>query len=141
MTMRTFVYEPDSGIVKIGQTNAGKRLVDAYAEIGERAIICERPPAAHIHEMFVERRRLRARPALHARINKTAIRADGQDYAVIRGVPKGATVTVTNGTETYEHEQEESCGLAHISTTYHGELSILVAAPPHLEQRFTVRGY
>jgi hypothetical protein len=135
--MKLFVYEPETGIIKIGQTSASKKLIDRYAEGGDTAMISPRQISAHIDTVFVNRGKIQARPNLNARLSRSVIEANGRDEAIIRGVPSGAHICVSDGVDTFEHDADG--GPVHIVATYPTIYRVTVEAPPHLTQTFTVK--
>lgn len=75
------------------------------------------------------------RPDGEALLGKRAIQADGVDAAVVRGVPPGATVTISGPAQ---HAQQVHDGTVELTTPLPGAYTLTVKAFPFKAQEFSV---
>lgn len=136
MNFNLFVFEPDTGEIKINQSNGSDRLIDRYGEAGRMARIFASAPHSNVDHLFVRRERLALRPQLNARLSKTVIRADGMDAAKIAGVPKGAVVSVSDGRFEVEHIADGK--VIHIVAGDPARYTVTIEAFPHMPQSFEI---
>lgn len=105
MTRKLLVWDPGTGAVSIMQSGGtDKSVIDRYEELGDRAGFFDQNFNS-FEDIFIHREKVMPRPRMLARFINTKvdqqgrgrIRADGQDYAQIAGVPAGAYVHATDG--------------------------------------------
>lgn len=133
---KLLVWDNQTGEINILQDGGvDDTVIDRYAEIGQRAGFFPDFKESSFDEVFVHRGRLEKRPPMFARIDKTRIKADGQDEAKIIGAPLGAAITVRHGITLLTGRCD---GVIHFTAPLPGVWTIDIERHPYLPQRFQI---
>lgn len=132
MNNKMLLAYQDSGLIDLSQ-NGGvdDSVVEQYRQLGLRADFFDRN-LFDIGSVFVSDGEIKRRPQLLAQLDKQIIRADGQDYARLRGVPAGAYVSISDGLVVKNQISDGS--VFFITSRTVGRLVITIDAAPHLLQ-------
>lgn len=98
------VYNDNGMISQMHPFCNDEQLVQRYKQHGMNAFIAEEIATAittHYVKIVNGKPKLEPRPIFPITVDKLEIRADGEDVAVISGVPSGAQVAINDGDETH----------------------------------------
>jgi hypothetical protein len=139
LTLVVYERHGDFGRLEILQQDLhhNEQLVDEYRQINRESYFASAMP----HEpenKFVEFKNgaafLRRQPELNARLDKARIRVG--EIARVRGVPRGATVLMSDGLNSESYTADG--GILEFASPYPGRWQVQIDAPPHAPQLFRI---
>ena len=121
------VYNKYTGDIQLGASNQREDLLDELYATGDNLVtVCNHLPNWYSEYVDVETHELKERIAWEPIISTQNIRANGQDFLSISGIPSVASVEVVG--PIYEQWVEDS-GVVEITVDLPGEYAISIDLP------------
>lgn len=134
MRVKRLLVSDESGAINIMQQQANARVIDGYHGDNLDAAFFEFD-LGQLDRLFVDKSRLRKRERMLCSINKTRVRADGQDEILIHGAPIGAIVTVRHGRTVISEPVD---GIIHLVAPLPGPWEVEIEHPAYVTQTFRI---